>query len=87
MATRFKWNIDGFAELRSHPTLVAAMESAAESAAAGTPFEVEVEVFPHQGRRRGPRTSVQIWANSWEARVAVNDRPGDLTSVLNRVNL
>lgn len=84
---RIKWNIDAFAELRNHPQLVSAMEAAANHAAASTPFEVEVEVWPHQGIRSGPRTSVQIWARSWDARKAVNDRPGELTAVLGRARL
>lgn len=82
---RFKPNLAGFAALRSHPTLVAAMESAARSAAAGTPYEVEV--WPHEGRRTGPRTSVQIWARSTEARRRVNEDPGDLASVLSRTGI
>lgn len=84
---KWKFNVDGFAKLRNHPKLVTAMESGANSAATGTPFDVEVEVFPHQGRRSGPRTSVQIWAKSAEARRAVNDQPGELTEALNRVRL
>lgn len=83
--TRFKANLAGFAELRSHPALVGAMESAAKNAAAGTPYDVEA--WPHEGRRSGPRTSVQIWARSDEARKRVNDDPGDLAAVLGRVGL
>lgn len=84
---RFRVNVEGFAELRNHPTLVAAMEDAADEAAAGTPFDVQVEVWPHRGRRTGPRTSVQIWANSHEARRIVNANPGELTAILGRVRL
>lgn len=84
---RWEFDVDGFAALRNHPTLVGAMESGARSAAAGTPFEVDVVSWPHQGRRSGPRTSVQVWANSFEARRQVNERPGELTAVLNRVGL
>lgn len=84
MAVRWQFNIDGFAQLRNHPALVAAMESSADRAAADTPFDVRVETWPHQGRRTGPRTSVQIWANSHEARRIVNANPGELTATLNR---
>lgn len=84
---RWKFNTQGFAALRSHPTLVSAMESAANTAAAGTPFDVDVEVWPHEGRRAGPRTSVQIWASSFEARRQVNRDPGALPATLGRVRL
>lgn len=80
--TRFEINLAGFAALRSHPRLVGAMESAARSAAAGTPYEVEV--WPHEGRRTGPRTSVQIWARSEEARARVNENPGELAALITR---
>lgn len=83
----FKWNMAGFAALRNHPALVAAMETAAHTAAAGTPFEVEVETFPHAGRRSGPRTAVQTWAASSEARRAVNEDPAELVRVLSRTHL
>lgn len=84
---RWEFDIDGFAAIRNHPTLVGAMTSAAESAAAGTPFEVDVAVWPHQGRRTGPRTSVQIWANTFEARRQANEQPGTLTAALNRARV
>lgn len=84
---KWKWNVAAFAELRNHPTLVESMRSAAESAAASTPFDVEVAVWPHSGRRSGPRTSVQVWANSPDARKAVDVQPGRLVEVLNRANL
>ena len=84
---RWKFNLEGFAALRNDPSLVSRMETAAESAAAGTPFEVQVETFPHQGRRSGARTSVQIWASSFEARAAVNRGPEALTATLNRVRI
>lgn len=87
MAVKWKFNIAGFADLRNDPKLVAAMESAMRTAAAGTPFEVEVAVFPHAGRRSGPRTSVQAWAASPRARAIANKRPDELTAVLNRVHL
>lgn len=84
---RWKFNVEGFASLRNHPTLVSAMESSAQQAAADTPFEVEVEVWPHQGRRSGPRTSVQIWASSYDARRQVNQQPPTLPAALGRVRL
>lgn len=83
MATRWKWNIAGFAALRNHPTVVAAMSDAAHGAAAGTPFEVEV--WPHAGIAAGPRTSVQIWARSHEAQRLVARNPGALSSTLGGV--
>lgn len=84
---RWKTNIEGFAALRNHPTLVEAMASAAQSVAAGTPFDVEVEVWPHEGRRAGPRTSVQIWARSFDARRRANQDPSALPAALGRVLL
>lgn len=84
---RFEPNLAGFAQLRNHPRLVAAMEAAARAAAAGTDLDVVVETWPHQGRRTGPRTSVQIWAGSSAARAAVNRNPAELTAVLARVRL
>lgn len=87
MAVRWKWNVAGFAQLRNHPTLVRAMERAAESAADGTPFEVEVVTWPHAGVRTGPRTSVQIWARSPQARRRVNRYPGELVNALNKARL
>jgi hypothetical protein len=84
---KWKWNLPAFAELRNDPRLVDAMRRSADTAAQHTPYEVEVEVWPHRGRRTGPRTAVQIWANSPEARRRVNDNPGDLTAVLNRMDL
>lgn len=83
--TRFKANLAGFGSLRSHPTLVGAMESAARSAAAGTPFEVEV--WAHQGRKTGPRTSVQIWARSPAATRALQADTGALIAVLARTGI
>jgi hypothetical protein len=85
MAVKWKWNIAGFAQLRSHPSLVSEMRSAAESAAAGTPFDVVV--WPHGGHRTGPRTSVQVWAGSTEARVDVNRDPAALARVLDGARL
>jgi hypothetical protein len=87
MAVTFRANLQGFAQLRSHPRLVAAMESAARNAAAQTPFDVDVVTWPHEGRRSGPRTSVQIWARTHAARRAVNRDPSSLTSTLSRANL
>lgn len=84
---RWEFDLDGFAALRNHPSLVGAMSSAANQAAAGTGFDVNVVVWPHAGRRSGPRTSVQIWANSFEARQAVNDNPGLLANTLNRASI
>lgn len=84
---RFVPNLAGYAALRNHPSLVRAMQNSAENAAASTPFDVEVVVWPHRGRRSGPRTSVQIWASSGQAQAAVNRDPSSLTSVLNQVNL
>ena len=60
MAKRMRFNVEGFAQLRNHPRLVAAMEQAAGGATTGTGLEVRTETWPHQGRRSGPRTSVQI---------------------------
>lgn len=82
---RFKANLAGWAALRQHPTLVSAMKAAADTAAVGTPYEVEV--WPHGGRGSGPRTSVQIWARSDEARARVNDNPGELSSLITRGGL
>lgn len=84
MATKFKFNIAGFAQLRNHPALVGAMSSAASRGSAGTPFDVEVVVWPHSGISAGPRTSVQIWARSWDARRQVSRSPGELVAVLGR---
>lgn len=84
---KWKWNVQAFAELRSHPTLVGAMRSGAEAAASGTPFDVKVETWPHRGRAAGPRTSVQIWASSLAARRAVDAQPGELVATLNRVRV
>lgn len=74
---RWKFNPAGFAELRNHPLLVTAMESAADTAAGGTSASVEVVVWPHQGIKTGPRTSVQIWG----------DEPDDLIGILSRVRI
>lgn len=87
MAVKWKWNLSGFADLRNHPSLVSGMSSAAERAATATPYEVQVVVWPHAGRRSGPRTSVQVWAESFDARKQANENPGDLVAVLNRVKL
>lgn len=84
MATKFKFNIAGFAQLRNHPTLVGSMASAAARGSAGTPFEVEVVTWPHSGIATGPRTSVQIWARGWDARRRVNQSPGELVAALGR---
>lgn len=81
---RWKFDIAGFAALRNHPRLVGSMRSAADAAAGGTPFDVEVVTWPHAGRKEGPRTSVQIWANTYEARRRVNENPGELTAALGR---
>lgn len=81
---RFVPNNAGFAALRNDPKLVNAMETAAREAAAATGVDLEVVAWPHQGIRRGPRTSVQIWARSIRARIAVNRNPSLLTSVLGR---
>src|SRR5690606_33828776 len=58
MAVKWQWNLAGFAQLRNHPSLVDGMTSVAQRAATATPYEVRVEVWPHSGRRSGPRTSV-----------------------------
>lgn len=77
---KWRWNVAGFAELRNHPALVSAMESAMRSGAAGTPFEVEV--WAHRGRKAGPRTVVQAWARTPKAMRLVEDNPGAMHSVL-----
>lgn len=82
--TRFVPNIAGFAALRNDPKLVSAMETSANTATIGTSFDVRVEVWPHRGRKTGPRTSVQIWAESFRSRAIVNRDPAALTSVLDR---
>lgn len=82
---KWEWNIAGFAQLRSDPALVNEMAGAMVSAAAGTPFEVEV--WSHVGRRTGPRTSVQAWARSREAMAEVQRDPGSLLAVLHRTGL
>lgn len=79
---KWKWNVAGFAQLRNHPVLVAAMEDAALAAADSSPIEVQVEVWKHEGRKRGGRTSVQIWAYGREAMRAVSRDPGQLTALL-----
>lgn len=84
---RWKVNVDGLADLRNHPTLVGAMRSAADGAIVGTGFEVDVVTWPHGGRRSGPRTSVQIWANTPRARVIVNRDPDTLVRVLNKARI
>lgn len=84
---RWKWNVAAFAALRNDPRLVSKMESAASAAAAGTPFEVVVETFPHQGRAAGPRTAVQIWAGSPTGRALANRSPEAMTATLNRVRI
>lgn len=73
MAVRWMFDVAGFAELRSHPKLVAAMESAAHTAAP----DADVEVWYHEGRKSGPRTSVQIWGHDHD----------ELISALSRVRL
>lgn len=87
MAVKWRFDMAGFAALRNHPTLVGAMRSSADSAAAGTDFDVEVVTWPHAGVRTGPRTSVQIWARHPRARAIVNKRPGELVSVLSRAGI
>lgn len=87
MAVRWKFNMDGFTALRNHPALVAAMEAAAHQATTNTPFEVRVEVWPHRGIKTGPRTSVQVWADSPEARRRINENPGELVGLLDRMQL
>lgn len=87
MAVKWQWNLAGFAQLRNHPSLVDGMTSVAQRAATATPYEVRVEVWPHSGRRSGPRTSVQVWAESFDARKRANKNPGDLVAVLNRMKL
>lgn len=87
MATKFRANIKGFAELRNHPTLVAGMHRAASQGSAGTPFEVDIVTFPHAGRKSGPRTSVQVWARTPRARAMANRDPSTLTAVLARAQI
>jgi len=65
--------------------LVGFMEGAMSSAAAGTPFEVEV--WPHGGVKAGARTSVQAWARSERAMKAVNDDPELMLGLLSRTGI
>ena len=80
---RWKFNTEGFAELRNHPVLVASMEASMRSATAGTPFEVET--WAHRGRKAGPRTVVQAWARTPEARKLANEDPAEMQRVLSRL--
>jgi hypothetical protein len=86
---KWVWNLNGFAQLRQHPALVEAMTSSMLGAATGTPFEVEV--WPHEGsgsgRGGGPRTSVQAWARTSEARDLLDRNPGALHEVLARTGI
>jgi len=82
---KWKWNIEGFAALRMDAALVGAMEAAMSSAVAGTPFEVEV--WPHAGIKAGPRTSVQAWARTAEARRLARSHPEYMAGLLSRAGV